>query len=104
MDTKGEWGRQEYRRDSHYYQLLYETYRLKYTQLEFDVILCADDNAFLFLRQYHNELFPNTPIIYCGLEEVETGTLEGMELFRRVAGIQVDQPPCKNHHRYGLHP
>jgi len=57
------------REDSAYYDRLYRLYELKY-QSEArarDVIISTDDNAFNFLVKYRHELFPDVPVVFCGI-------------------------------------
>jgi PAS domain S-box-containing protein len=54
-----------------YLTLLYQTYQLKYKQKRFDIIFSLDDDAFHFLLKYHNELFPGTPVVFCGLNRYD---------------------------------
>jgi signal transduction histidine kinase len=60
MDTKKIFG-------DLYSQRLYEVYKLKYRNFKFDSIIVTDNNAFDFIRKYHNDLFPGTPVVFCGV-------------------------------------
>jgi|GEM_PF-1276668 len=70
--------------DPAYFKLLYETYRYKYRTSRFDVIISTDNDAFDFLRQYRDLLFPATPVIFCGVNNFEPSQLEGRQLFTGV--------------------
>jgi fibronectin type 3 domain-containing protein len=48
--------------DGQYKEKLYDLYKYKYGNQTFDLIISSDDNAFNFLREYHEDLFPDTPI------------------------------------------
>jgi len=65
------------------YQLL-ETYRYKFHDKKFDVIIATDDPAFAFLLKYHDELFPGTPIVFCGVNYFVDSMLTGQDLFTGV--------------------
>lgn len=39
----------------------------KYKNREFDIIICSDDHAFLFLNNHQEKLFPDTPVVFCGV-------------------------------------
>lgn len=54
-------------------------YRLKYADIKLDAIICSDEYAFHFLREHHDDLFPGTPVIFCGVNYFEDGYLDGWE-------------------------
>ncbi len=51
---------------------LVDLYKIKYDRDEFDIILCADDNALKFLLRYRDELFGDTPVFFCGVNTLAT--------------------------------
>ena len=57
--------------DPAYKTMLYKLYAFKYGRQKFDVIISSDDNAFNYLREYYQEIFPNTPIVFCGVNNLE---------------------------------
>ena len=50
-----------------YKKRLYDFYAFKYGNYHFDAIICSDDQAFDFLREFHHKLFPYTPIVFCAV-------------------------------------
>jgi diguanylate cyclase (GGDEF)-like protein len=70
--------------DAEYIQRLVEVYRYKFRNKRFDVIVASDDPAFNFLRQYHQELFAGTPVIFCGVNYFDDAMLAGQDLFTGV--------------------
>ncbi len=46
---------------------LHGYYKHKYQGLEFDVIITSDNAALEFLLQNHQTLFPQTPVVFCGV-------------------------------------
>jgi len=46
---------------------LYALYRHKFRNWRFDVIIASDTPAFQFVLSHRQELFSNTPIIFCGV-------------------------------------
>ena len=74
--------------DPEYMQKLYEVYKYKFASQKFDVIIVSDDPAFNFVRKYHNELFPETPIVFCGVNYFEDSMLTGEQLFTGVVENQ----------------
>jgi len=67
-----------------YEKKLYELYSLKYDNYKFNVIICSDDLAFNFLREYHKELFPDTPIIFCAVNNSNAANLVDHNYFTGV--------------------
>lgn len=70
--------------DRQYLQHLYELYRYKYRNRRFDVIISSDDHAFEFLLAHHQELFSDTPIVFCGVNNFEDSMLSGHDLITGV--------------------
>jgi signal transduction histidine kinase len=70
MDTKKIFG-------DLYSQRLYEVYKLKYKNFKFDAIIVTDNNAFDFIRKYRDDLFPGTPVVFCGVNYFEGSHLIG---------------------------
>lgn len=56
---------------------LREVYRIKYSKVKFDAILCTDDHAFQFLLDFRDELFPGTPVVFCGVNDFDPAMLKG---------------------------
>lgn len=67
-----------------YLQHYFETLRNKYSDRKVDAIIATDDNAFQFLLQYHNALFAQVPVVFCGVNFFEQSMIEGRELFTGV--------------------
>ncbi|MDD4600691.1 MAG: ABC transporter substrate binding protein [Negativicutes bacterium] len=76
--------------DNNYIYQLFETYKYKFNGKKFDAIIASDDPAFDFLLKYHDQLFPNTPIVFCGVnyftesmlvdQNLITGVVEGQDI------------------------
>ena len=73
--------------DEGYLQKLYELYQYKYSQTQFEVVIVSDNNAFEFLRQHHHELFPGTPVVFCGINNFSDAMVEGYDLFTGVVEV-----------------
>ena len=71
-------------------QHLHDLYGEKYRHTPIDVIIATDDNAFTFLTRYHDDLFPDTPVVFCGVNNIDkvaaaenryfTGVLEMIDI------------------------
>ena len=59
-----------------------EIYRQRLTSHHFDVIVATDNNAFDFLRQYRDRLFPGTPVVFCGVNYFQEDDLKGHQIGR----------------------
>ncbi|MCM2357393.1 MAG: ATP-binding protein [Geobacteraceae bacterium] len=70
--------------DTTYFKLLYETYKYKFGNFRFDAIIATDNDAFNFLVSYRDELFPGTPVVFCGVNYFEPSQLRGVRLFTGV--------------------
>lgn len=60
MDTK-------YLRPEEIFDQLRALYKTKYNRYLFDVIIATDNNAFIFMLRHRDELFPDTPVVFCGV-------------------------------------
>jgi PAS domain S-box-containing protein len=65
-------------------EMLHAYYKHKYRHTRFDVILASDNFAFDFLRQYQQELFPDTPVVFCGVNDYHPDWLAGHSNFTGV--------------------
>ncbi|MCE5286085.1 MAG: diguanylate cyclase [Pelosinus sp.] len=70
--------------DKDYIYQLFQTYKYKFQNMQFDVIIASDDPAFSFLLKYHDQIFPNTPIVFCGVNYFDDSMLAGEHLFTGV--------------------
>jgi PAS domain S-box-containing protein len=59
----------------------------KYRDTTFDLILVADNNAFDFMRQRRDQLFPQIPVVFCGINNLDLGTIEELADFTGVEEI-----------------
>ncbi|MCB2295629.1 histidine kinase [Clostridium algoriphilum] len=48
-------------------QVVYKLFKYKFRNTKLDVIITLDDNAFKFIQEYGDSLFPNTPVVFCGV-------------------------------------
>ena len=70
--------------DEQYFHQLDELYKHKFRNLRFDVIISSDDDAFNFLREHRDEIFPGIPVVFCGVNFFKGSDLEGYDLFTGV--------------------
>ena len=67
--------------DNDYYLQLREIYHHKYRFQKIDAIISTDDNAFNFLLKYRDELFPNVPVFFNGINDYHPSDIEDHKLF-----------------------
>ncbi|QGU93875.1 hypothetical protein GOM49_00905 [Clostridium bovifaecis] len=70
--------------DDKYIDDLYTIYKYKYLNKRFDVILSTDDSAFKFLIKYSKEIFPNTPVVFSGLNYFRDYMIKDYPMFTGV--------------------
>jgi len=56
--------------------MLYTLYREKFKDEQFDIIIVSDNDALNFIQEYRNELFGNIPVVFCGINGIETVDLK----------------------------
>lgn len=66
---------------------LYNLYSFKYKSEKFDAVIASDNFAFDFLKKYSNKLFPNTPIVFCGVNNYSDDMIKDEPLFTGAAEI-----------------
>lgn len=63
----------------------------KYSPNYFDAVVVTDNSALTFISLYHKGLFPNTPVIFCGINNYSPDMLQGFD--GKITGvIQVLDP------------
>ncbi len=60
------------------FQQLQTLYRQKFKGYRFRVIISSDDNAFNFLKQHRDQLFPGVPVVFCGINYLKDSNLDGL--------------------------
>ncbi|MBN1436244.1 MAG: PAS domain S-box protein [Sedimentisphaerales bacterium] len=70
--------------DATNYQLLRQLFAQRYADQNIDVIIVSDNDSFNFLKQYRDELFPDVPVVFCGVNDFSDADLEGCRLFTGV--------------------
>lgn len=59
-----------------YFNALQNIYRVKAKQIPFQAIITSDNAAFDFIRKYGDQFYPDIPVIYCGVNNLDTSTLK----------------------------
>ena len=64
-----------------YLRQLRSIYKTKFGKRKFDVIISTDNNALNFLLKHRDDLFPQTPVVFCGVNYYQDSMLAGRKLF-----------------------
>lgn len=67
-----------------YLQSLVDFYQYKYQDKQYDIIICSDDLAYTVLVEQKSTLFPNTPIIFCGVNHFDPSIIDNHPLITGV--------------------
>ncbi len=70
--------------DSIYFQQLKNLYSHKYSQVKFDAIISTDDHALDFLLNFRDTLFPEVPVVFCGINDYKPTRIENHNIFTGV--------------------
>ncbi len=70
-----------------YLEKLYELYTYKYKNKKFDAIIVTDDVAYQFALRYQEQLFPATPIVFCGVNFFTDEQIKGNQWVTGVAEV-----------------
>lgn len=70
-----------------HYSNLEKVLKYKYFERKFDVIITSDDNAFRFLLKRGENLFGNTPVVFCGVNNFRPEDIRDANHF---TGVQED--------------
>lgn len=57
-------------------QMLLRLYREKYRDERFDAVMVSDNDAFQFVSEHRDTLFPRAPLIFFGVNDLDTASLE----------------------------
>jgi signal transduction histidine kinase len=77
-----------------YYEEIYALLKQKYADISMDVIVVSDDNALDFIKTYKKRLFPDVPVVFCGINFPHkfpsnyTGVLEEVDYAGNMALIE----------------
>ncbi|MBL4638672.1 MAG: EAL domain-containing protein [Proteobacteria bacterium] len=66
--------------DNDYYLQLLNLYQHKYRFQKIDAIISTDNNALNFLLKYRDELFPDVPVFFNGVNDYQPSDIEGHNL------------------------
>lgn len=70
--------------DSALFQKLKDTYIEKYRDMDIDLILSSDDNAFRFLLKNRADIFGKAPVVFCGVNHFSHSLIKDKPFFTGV--------------------
>ena len=70
-----------------------EYLKWKYKTIPIDLLILSDNNALTFLHDYKDTLFPDIPIVFCGINNLQTTLLDGFE--NRITGVVEKTDPVR---------
>lgn len=70
-----------------YLQILLKLYKEQYKNRKFDLIIVSDNNALEFLNAHHNEIFQDTPIVFCGINNFDEKWFDKSNIKNRTTGV-----------------
>jgi signal transduction histidine kinase len=69
---------------------LYQLYKEKYHNINFDVAIANDNNALEFLLEYGDSLIPDVPVAFCGVNNPEDYKLDNTRFYGIKEGVDKD--------------
>lgn len=88
---------------------LAKLYKQQFEDRKFDLIIISDNNAFDFMIKYHEYLFKDVPVVFCGInnfdkvllhendmKDIMTGVAEEVDVERNIELISKLHPNLKN--------
>lgn len=73
--------------DTKYYRLLSDFYKKKYAGFKFDIVVVCDNAAFDFIIKYHDKIFSDTPIVFCGVSNFDDDKIKNE---KNITGVVQD--------------
>jgi diguanylate cyclase (GGDEF)-like protein/PAS domain S-box-containing protein len=71
--------------DTTHLENLRQLFKHKYGNMHFDAIVATDNDAYNFLRNYRDQLFPHVPVIFSGVNFFQPSMMAGLTGFTGVA-------------------
>ncbi len=82
--------------DSIYLSNLAKLYKQQFENRKFDLIIVSDNNAFDFIIKYHEYLFKNLPILFCGINNFDKALLHENNIKEFMTGVAEEVDLEKN--------
>jgi diguanylate cyclase (GGDEF)-like protein/PAS domain S-box-containing protein len=66
---------------SQYHEVYANYLKVKYKDVSLSVILASDNNAYDFLRKYRDKIFPDIPVVFCGVNNFQPEQIAHLDSF-----------------------
>ena len=78
--------------DPVYLDKLANLYKEQFKKRDFDLVIASDNNAFDFVIRYHEYLFKELPVLFCGINNFDKALLDENNMKKYMTGVveQVD--------------
>lgn len=73
--------------DDDYLEMLFRLFSHKFKHYPIDTVITSDDDAFLFLLRYREQLFAAAPVVFCGINFFKDEDLRDQ---KRITGVNED--------------
>lgn len=82
--------------DSTYLYNLSKLYKQQFEGRKFDLIIVSDNNAFDFMIKYHDYLFKDIPVLFCGINNFDKVLLGENDMYKYMSGLAEEVDIEKN--------
>lgn len=82
--------------DESYLYNLSRLYKQEFEGRKFDLIILSDNNAFDFMIEYHDFLFKDTPVLFCGINNFNKKFLNKNDMYKYMSGVAEEVDIEKN--------
>ncbi len=79
-----------------YISNLVKLYKQQFEHRKFDLIIVSDNNAFDFMIKYHEYLFKNIPVVFCGINNFDKVLLHENDMKNYMTGVAEEVDVAKN--------
>jgi PAS domain S-box-containing protein len=73
--------------DSEHLQNIFRLFKYKFSDDKFDIIIAADNDAFNFVKKRRIKLFPDVPLVFCGINDFSPAMIIGQKNITGVAEV-----------------
>ncbi len=82
--------------DASYIANLAKLYKQQFENRKFDLVIVCDNNAYDFMIEYHDDLFKNVPVLFCGINNFDKESLNVNDMKRFMTGVAEEVDLGKN--------